>query len=127
MSTSASLTKQKSVSYGSTQRSEDNKKNKEKEEALADSGSHPFKSCNLLVAFPLMLAGNIVFLQVSCFLQGYLKGHFHIFLPLVSDTGNYNPEASTFTISIILIGILCKDERTLCRTDGVASEPRPPH
>ena len=41
-------------------------------------------------------------------MQGLITAHYHPFLPMVSDTGNYVPESATFSFAISLIGILCK-------------------
>ena len=87
-------------------------------------------SFNVLILIPLMTAITICFMVLfwyivnsislslsysliiillyNSYLIGLYYGHFHPLLPLISDLGNYYPEAAIFSNYIILIGVLCK-------------------
>ncbi len=46
----------------------------------------------------------------SCasYANGLVLGHYHFLLPMVSDTGNFIPEAAIFSFGVIACAVLCK-------------------
>ena len=59
----------------------------------------PGKSTVAVIKHTLML-------DFLSYTLGYLNGHFDPILPVVSDSGNYMPEAAIFTMIIITVGNL---------------------
>lgn len=51
---------------------------------------------------------NKQFLHYISYIQGALNSHYNGLFPLVSDTGNYIPEAANFSVIITGIGLFCK-------------------
>ncbi|KAH9405369.1 DNA damage-regulated autophagy modulator protein [Tyrophagus putrescentiae] len=61
---------------------------------------------SIIVIFPILLALFMWFMIISCYIQGYLRNHYEAVFPVVSDSGNYIPEAATFSWTIVVVGSL---------------------
>ncbi|KAJ6223704.1 hypothetical protein RDWZM_002249 [Blomia tropicalis] len=63
------------------------------------------RNFNWVLVPPIAFSLTVPYFIFSCYIQGALNSHYNGLFPLVSDTGNYIPEAANFSVIITGIGL----------------------
>ncbi|KAH9398831.1 DNA damage-regulated autophagy modulator protein [Tyrophagus putrescentiae] len=73
---------------------------------MEEETESPGPSINWAIILPSLFTCLLIGLLVICYANGLVLGHYHFLLPMVSDTGNFIPEAAIFSFGVTACAVL---------------------